>query len=222
MQDPRYAGTIAGHFRVEGAGADSATMTLKGGGRLTRADLFGGRLSDAEVSVSIAAGSLTASYDGRFTGVNPALAFDDPRIEASLSGTGSATIAVRDLLTQTTSLADYDIAGTGSLVASTARGVQLDKAEASARLSNQTLQIERLAVDRADARRQRVGIDRAGRHSVVAIRLRDHPRRCRAHRGDERTRRDRPVVDEGTADRTDRPVAVRREPVRCRSSPLAA
>ena len=48
MQDPRYAGTIAGHFRVEGAGADSATMTLKGGGRLTRADLFGGGLSDAD------------------------------------------------------------------------------------------------------------------------------------------------------------------------------
>ena len=50
MQDPRYAGTMAGHFRVDGAGADSATMTLTGGGRLTRADLFGGMLSDADVS----------------------------------------------------------------------------------------------------------------------------------------------------------------------------
>jgi hypothetical protein len=146
MQNPRYAGNIAGHFRVEGAGADSATMTLKGGGRLTRADLFGGLLSDADVNVSIASGSLTASYDGGFTGVNPALAFDDPRFDASLSGTGSATIAVRDLLTQTTTLADYDISGTAALVASTARGVQLDKAEATARLSNQTLQVDRVVV----------------------------------------------------------------------------
>jgi hypothetical protein len=146
MQDPRYAGTIAGHFRVEGAGADSATMTLTGGGRLTRADLFGGALTDADVSVTIAAGSLTASYDGAFAGINPALAFDDPRIDALLNGTGAASITVRDLLTQPTiSLADYDINGTGSLVTSTVRGLQLDKAEASARLSNQTLHIERLA-----------------------------------------------------------------------------
>jgi autotransporter translocation and assembly factor TamB len=146
MQDPRYSGTIAGHFRVEGAGADSATMTLTGGGRLTRADLFGGTLTDAEVGVTIAAGSLTASYDGGFAGVNPALAFADPRIDALLNGTASASITVRDLLTQTTSLAAYDIEGTGSLVTSMVRGVQFDKAEAAARLSNQTLQIERLAV----------------------------------------------------------------------------
>ena len=53
MQDPRYDARIAGRFRVEGSGADSATMRLTGGGHLNRADVFHGTLSDAEVAVEI-------------------------------------------------------------------------------------------------------------------------------------------------------------------------
>src|SRR4029077_9732659 len=49
LQQPRYAGTVAGHFRVMGAGSDAETMTLAGGGHITRADLFGGQLTDADV-----------------------------------------------------------------------------------------------------------------------------------------------------------------------------
>ncbi len=71
MRDPRYDGVIAGQFHVDGAGADSATMTLSGGGRLSRAELFQGTLSDAEVGVEIAAGSLTGRYDGQFAQREP-------------------------------------------------------------------------------------------------------------------------------------------------------
>ena len=45
LSDPRYTGTVSGRFYVDGWGADPATMTLSGGGRLTRADLFGGLLT---------------------------------------------------------------------------------------------------------------------------------------------------------------------------------
>ena len=64
LQQPRYAGTVAGHFHVMGAGSDAETMTLAGGGHITRADLFGGQLTDADVTLDIRNGSLTGSYDG--------------------------------------------------------------------------------------------------------------------------------------------------------------
>ena len=54
LQQPRYAGTVSGHFRVDGAGTTAATLALTGGGRLSRADLFKGTLSDADVSIAIA------------------------------------------------------------------------------------------------------------------------------------------------------------------------
>ncbi|MGE3706044.1 MAG: hypothetical protein AB7I13_12265, partial [Vicinamibacterales bacterium] len=47
MRDPRYEGTVSGRFHVTGSGSDAATMTLDGGGRLSEARLFGGRLRDA-------------------------------------------------------------------------------------------------------------------------------------------------------------------------------
>ena len=177
MQDPRYAGSIAGHFHVEGAGADSATMTLKGGGRLTRADLFGGALSDAEVSVSIAAGSLTASYDGRFTGVNPAFAFDDPRIDAIVErhrfrDDRRARPADTDDLARPTTTSP----GPGSLVA-------LDRSWRAARQGGSRRQaLEPDAPDRAaggdrtDARRTRS----RGRSSWMALVRRDSITRSRA------------------------------------------
>src|SRR5207247_3747514 len=39
LQEPRYAGTVSGRFRVDGAGTDREALVLTGGGRLERADL---------------------------------------------------------------------------------------------------------------------------------------------------------------------------------------
>src|SRR5262245_4797876 len=96
MRDPRFASTVAGHFQVDVHGTDSATMTITGGGRLTRATAFNGVLSDADVSVDIADGTLKASYDGAFANIDPAIPFNDPRFEASLTGTGRMTLTAHD------------------------------------------------------------------------------------------------------------------------------
>src|SRR5262249_7912269 len=85
MQDPRYKGTIDGTFTVEGTGFDSATMTIDGGGHITNATLFGGRLAEADVSATIRDGGLSGSFDGRFTGIHPTTVFHDDRFESSLS-----------------------------------------------------------------------------------------------------------------------------------------
>ena len=122
MRDPRYEGIINGRFQVEGSGADAATMTLRGGGRIARAEMFQGALSDADVSFDIAGGSVSGRYDGRFERVNPARAFDDPRLASQLTGAGRFTVAVRDLLTRTTELTDYTIDATATLVPSNAEG----------------------------------------------------------------------------------------------------
>ena len=146
MQDPRYRGTLSGRFHVEGSGADLASMTLTGGGRLARAELFNGRLEDADVSVHIEAGSLEATYDGRLSSVNPSLALADRRFEGSLSGTGRARIAVQDLLVRSPLLTDYDIDATASLTSSTARGVQLNSSSIDARLTGGVLTVRHVQV----------------------------------------------------------------------------
>ena len=44
LRDPRYAGTVSGRFRVDGAGSELATLALTADGRFSRADLFRGVL----------------------------------------------------------------------------------------------------------------------------------------------------------------------------------
>ncbi len=132
MQEHRYAGSLAGHFRTEVFGVDAATMTLYGGGHVTRADLFGGSLTDGEVEVTIASGSVEGTYNGHFAGIDPAVAFDDDRYAASLSGAGLLTVKARDLMRRPTSLDDYNVVGTLTLERSEARGVQVDSASLEA------------------------------------------------------------------------------------------
>jgi autotransporter translocation and assembly factor TamB len=145
MRDPRYSGTIAGHFKVDGAGTDRQSLAMTAGGRLTRATLFRGAFSDADVSMTIDNGTLRASFAGRFDGVDPSIPFDDERLKASLSGTGRMTATVRDLLTaEKLTLNDYDIAGTMSLDRSTIGEVALDGASVDATLRNSTLTLTKL------------------------------------------------------------------------------
>ena len=126
LRDPRYAGVMSGHFHVDGAGSGAALM-LTGGGRIARADMFKGTLADADVSIDIDGGTLRASYDGRLERVDPAVPFADPRFAASLTGTGKVTVAAHDLLTKTTTLADYDVEGTLVATGSTVRGYEIDR-----------------------------------------------------------------------------------------------
>ena len=101
LQEPRYAGRVAGHFRVDGAGADRESLVLTAGGRLDRADLFHGRLSAADVTLAISGGTLTAAYNGQLSTIDPAVALEDARFAASLTGAANVRTTVRDLLTRT-------------------------------------------------------------------------------------------------------------------------
>jgi autotransporter translocation and assembly factor TamB len=150
LQDPRYAGTVRGHFRVDGSGSDTATLALTGGGRLDRADIFRGILSGADVSIQIDQGTLRASYDGGFADIDPAVPFADPRLDASLTGKGHLTATVRDLLTaQQTRLADYDVSGTLALENSTVRRFHIDRGTVEAALQDSKLTVTQLEVDGA-------------------------------------------------------------------------
>jgi hypothetical protein len=146
MQEPRYAGTLSGHFRVDGRGTDRATLALTGGGHLARANLFKGTLSDAEVSIEIADGTLRASYDGRFAGIDPAIPFDNPRLDARLTGSGRVDATVRDLLTRTPMLADYDVRGTMDVRESVVHDFQVDAAKVDATLSGSHLRLAQFDV----------------------------------------------------------------------------
>jgi len=140
LQEPRYAGIVSGHFQVTGTGTDR-TLTLTGGGRLTRAELFSGTLSDADVSIGLDRGTLQASFDGRFATIDPAMPFMDPRLKSSLTGTGRVTATVRDLLLRPVSLPDYDVRGTLSLGPSIIRDIPIDSATLDATLADSTLTV---------------------------------------------------------------------------------
>ena len=75
LQEPRYAGTVSGRFHVDGSGCGFGDRcVLTGGGRIDHAELFDGRLTDAEVSIELTSGSLTGSYDGTLREINPSIA----------------------------------------------------------------------------------------------------------------------------------------------------
>jgi autotransporter translocation and assembly factor TamB len=135
MQDPRYAGTISGHFRVDGAGSDRESLALTGGGRITHAALFDGSLMDADVTLELERGSIRTSFDGRFDRINPPIVFGDSRVDGRLSGSANVRTSVRDLLARTVSLTDYDIDGTVSLQHSTIHNSQIDDAEIQGKLA---------------------------------------------------------------------------------------
>lgn len=141
MRAPAYDGTIGGRFQVEGTGGDPAMRRVAATGRLDRADVFGGTLSDADVSLAIAEGSLSGTFDGRFEGVNPAIAFDDARLDASLSGSGRLAVVVSDLLLRAPTLDDYVINSSIALAPSTVRGLEVARAEIEARLASSTLTV---------------------------------------------------------------------------------
>jgi autotransporter translocation and assembly factor TamB len=148
LRDPRYAGTLSGRFHVDASGASAADLTLTGGGRLTSAEIFSGTLSDADVSVDIDRGTLKASYNGRLERIDPSVPFDDPRLAASLTGTGTLQATVRELLTRTTPLtiADYDISGTLALRQSKLRDIDIDTGRATATLRDSTLTVTEMQI----------------------------------------------------------------------------
>ena len=149
LRDPRYRGTLAGRFHVDGRGSDSRTLSLRGGGRLTRADMFHGQLEDADVSVDIDAGTLKATYAGRFSGVDPAIPLADSRWEASLTGNGSVSATVTELLLRETTLDDYDVTGSLTLQPSTIHGVPIERGRLEAALRRSTLSLTQVEANGA-------------------------------------------------------------------------
>jgi autotransporter translocation and assembly factor TamB len=150
LQQPRYRGTTSGRFHVDGHGSDLATMTLEGGGRLNRAELFDGELNSADVSIAIANGSLSGSYSGNLLHVNPAIPMEDVLYDASLTGRATARINVRDLLVRAPTLANYTIDAQLSVRNSVIRKIQVDEGQVSAELKdNGTLAIRQMALNGA-------------------------------------------------------------------------
>jgi autotransporter translocation and assembly factor TamB len=146
LQDSRYAGTLEGRFHVEGSGGDAQTRRVDASGRLDQATLFDGVFSDADVTVQIDHGSLTASFDGSFDGVNAATAFVDSRLDAPLTGSGSVSITVPGLLVQSPKLADYAIDGNVTLEALTIRDVYIERAALTGALTEGSLEIREAQV----------------------------------------------------------------------------
>jgi len=144
LQDPRYSGTIAGRFHVDGRGADRATLAIAARGHLARGDLFRGMLTDADVSLTLDRGTLGASYTGAFARIDPSVPFADGRWQASLTGTGTMSATVPDLLTGNPTIDDYAIAGSLALQSSTIHGLVVDRARLAASLQQGQLSVSSL------------------------------------------------------------------------------
>jgi translocation and assembly module TamB len=146
LSHPRYAGTVTGRFFVQGTGGDAATMAVRGGGRLDRADLFGGTLSAADVTIAVDRGTLEASYDGAFENLDPVAAGADPRFEGRLNGTVNARVSVRDLLIRSPVADGYSGDVALRLDRSSLRGVHLDSARLTTSLDEGILRVSQAIV----------------------------------------------------------------------------
>src|SRR5205085_5904979 len=135
-------------------GSDLATLAVTASGQIERADMFGGTLSDAAVDVQIDRGQLRGTYDGRFATIDPAIAFEDPRFSARLTGEGRVRFDIRDLMLRTPLLDDYTVEGTATFDHSTIRDIPIDAGAVQARLSSGDLLIDSATVasDEFDAR----------------------------------------------------------------------
>jgi len=131
LREPRYRGIVSGRFTLDASGTNAAELDLHAKGRLRQATVFDGTLSDADVTLDIAGGTLHASYSGPFEHINPSIPLLDPRFDALLSGSGTVRTTVRDLMIRTPAAADYDIDGDVTARRSTIRGVQVDSAHAA-------------------------------------------------------------------------------------------
>jgi autotransporter translocation and assembly factor TamB len=138
MRDPRYAGAVSGRFQVEGAGTDRESLRIAGSGRLRRADLFSGRIADADVTFDISNGTLKTTFTGPFASIDPAVALAEERFKASATGSANIRLTVQDLLRRSPTAADYDIDGTLALESSTVRGVELAAAHVDGAFRNAT------------------------------------------------------------------------------------
>src|SRR4029077_12068026 len=85
-----------------------------------------------------------SSFNGRFAGVDPAIAFADPRLSASLTGSADVRTKVRDLLTRSPLLADYEVSGRMAIERSTIRGVGVDTGSIESTLARERLSIAQL------------------------------------------------------------------------------
>ena len=143
MREPRYAGTISGHFKAEGAGS-GPTVTLTGGGRITRAQMFHGSMTDGDVGIEVAGGTLTGSYSGNIARIDPAIAMDDPQYAASLTGTATLRATVRDLLVRSPELTDYDVTALMVVEGAEVRGFTVDRGRFRGALVNGVLRVDEL------------------------------------------------------------------------------
>src|SRR5205823_3510061 len=78
--------------------------------------------------------------------IDPAIALDDPRFDASISGTANVRTTVRDLLMRTPEAADYDIEGTVTLGPSTIRDVHFDRIRMAGQFRESNAQLTELTV----------------------------------------------------------------------------
>ncbi len=145
MQDPRYAGTIAGHFRVDASGADSATLALRARGTIASAHLFSGAFADDTVSLDIADGTLATAFSGPYTNIDPAIALDDPRFRASLTGSADVQASIAELLIRSPGLDDYTVDGSIALRRSTIRGLDVAEGRLAGRIAGGVATLSRAA-----------------------------------------------------------------------------
>lgn len=146
MLDPRYAGRLSGHFRVDASGNSVDTLTLNGTGRLAEATVFGGALSEADVTIDIEDGTLSGSYRGGFRQIDPAIPFANPQLTAQLSGEGSVQFTIDDLLRRTTALPDYTVNGEIELTRSLLSGIEVTTGRAVGTLADSTLDLKEIAI----------------------------------------------------------------------------
>ncbi|MEP6917307.1 MAG: hypothetical protein ABJC89_16770, partial [Acidobacteriota bacterium] len=129
MTQERFDGTIAGAFEVTGQGTAAAVMSLQATGRLRDSSVFGARINDAGVALTIHDTDVEGRFDGDFDGLNLAIPLLEAQYQSRLRGTAQLSFGVKRWLVEDWTLGAMTADGSVALNDSSWKELALDRAD---------------------------------------------------------------------------------------------
>ena len=145
---------VSGRFHVDGAGTTAADDDAERRRASCRVPISSAARCRMPTSRSRSPTARCAHLRRPFDGIDPAVPFDDPRLEASLSGRARRHRHVRDLLTRTPTLADYDVERHAGAAASRLRDCRSTRRASTPTLQERHAHISPTRAARARDRRR--------------------------------------------------------------------
>jgi autotransporter translocation and assembly factor TamB len=162
LQDPRYAGNIAGDFTVAGEGTTLGDLDLQVSTNAATISLFDGVFREASFEGRVLRDSLTGAGAAVLDGINPAIPLSKPNYAGAINGRVTLTeVSLPAIFTEGLRIPDAHLSGSAALAPSRVAKTDLVRGDFAGTLDQGLLTLDRASLV-AD------GIDASG-HGTIAV-----------------------------------------------------